>query len=314
MRIGLYLEYDGKKLTASSDELLAMVKDSDYITEVTVFAANADEAELGQLAVDKAVYIENAFFAKDIAGGIMLKADLWDWFMFPMTLNGREIGAYLNSMLNGELVYGVGELKKTDTGIKVTKLTAGGLAREFKVFAEDEKVILGIVPELWNEKTAETGSCEVERIAVSVNGNVELKKEYLASWCEISVSEAKVVVSGGNGMAEKEKFDLLYSLGEHLEAPVGGSRVAEDKGWIQHKAMIGATGSVIAPKLYIACGISGAVQHMVGVMGSERIIAVNKDAMCAMMQNSDLAVVCDCNELLPVLLEELKKYKRTEAI
>ena len=115
-------------------------------------------------------------------------------------------------------------------------------------------------------------------------------------------------------MATEDNFNKLYGLGEILAAPVGGSRVAEDKGWIQHKAMIGATGSAIAPKLYIACGISGAVQHLVGVQGAELTISVNTDAMCGMMQNADLAVVCDCNELIPVLVEELKKYKRTEAM
>ena len=314
MRIGLYLEFDGNKLTASSNELLAMVKDLAYVTEVTAFVANSVDADLSELAADKVIYVEDAIFANDIAKAIVEKGDLWDWFMFPMTLNGREIGAYLNAMVACELVYGVSGLKKVDAGIKVTKLMASGLTQEFKVFAEEEAVVLGIVPGLWNEKTVEKGNSQVENISVMVDENATLEKEYLAPWTEIAVNEAKLVVAGGNGMDTEDNFNRLYQLGELLEAPVGGSRVAEDKGWIQHKSMIGATGSTIAPKLYIACGISGAVQHMVGVQGSEKIIAVNKDAMCAMMQNSDLAVVCDCNELLPILVEELKKYKRTEAI
>ena len=314
MRIGIYLEYDGKNLTASSNEMLAMVNELEYVTEVIAFVANAPQAELDQLAVDKVIYGENAVFATDLAGLINENNDAWDWFIFPMTLNGREIGAYLKMLSGGELVYGVSGIKAVDDGIKVTKLMAGGLTQEYKIFADDSQVILGIVPGVWNEKTAQSGEADVEKIAVECSENAQLQREYLAPWTEIAVNEAKIVVAGGNGMDTEENFQKLYGLGEILEAPVGGSRVAEDKGWIQHRSMIGATGSTIAPKLYIACGISGAVQHLVGVQGAELTISVNKDAMCGMMQSSDLAVVCDCNQLLPILIEKLKKYKRTEAI
>ncbi|MGI5825431.1 MAG: electron transfer flavoprotein subunit alpha/FixB family protein, partial [Bacillota bacterium] len=199
-------------------------------------------------------------------------------------------------------------------GIKVTRLTAGGLTQEYKVFSSASKLILGIVPGVWNDFSAATGNAEIEKLEAAVSEKAKLQKEYLAPWTEIAVNEAKIVVAGGSGMDTLDNFNRLYEVGELLEAPVGGSRVAEDKGWIEHKSMIGATGFAIAPKLYIACGISGAVQHLVGVQGAEKTIAVNIDAMCGMMQNADLAVVGDCNEILPILAEKLKKYKRTEAI
>lgn len=313
MRIGIYLEYDGNKLTASSNEMLVMATAFAGSENITAFVAAAD-AELEKLPVAKVYCVENAVFGGDLAKPIVEKATEWDWFMLPMTLNGREVGAYLKMLTDSELIYGVSGLKIADENIKVTKLTAGGLTQEHKDFAASDQVILGIVPGLWNEATSQDGNAVVEKIQVEICNKAKLQKEYLAPWTEIAVNEAKIVVAGGNGMATEDNFNLLYGIGELLEAPVGGSRVAEDKGWIEHKSMIGATGSTIAPKLYIACGISGAVQHLVGVQGSEKTISVNTDAMCGMMQNSDLAVAGDCQEILPILIEKLKKYKRTEAI
>lgn len=314
MKIGMYLEYDGNKLTASSAEMLAMAQGLADVENITAFVVDSPLADFAGLAVGKVIAVDNAAFGDDIAGVVCECRDCWDWFLFPMTLNGRELGAYLKMLTGCELVFGVSGINKSAENIEVTKLVAGGLTQEHKGFALDSKVALGIVPGVWSEKTAPAGNAAVEHRETATADNVKLQKEYLAPWTEIAVNEAKLVVAGGSGMATAENFDRLYGLGEILSAPVGGSRVAEDKGWIQHKAMIGATGSTIAPKLYIACGISGAVQHLVGVQGAELTISVNTDAMCGMMQNADLAVVCDCNELIPILVEELKKYKRTEAI
>lgn len=314
MKIGIYLEYDGKKLTASSGELLAVAQGLTAAENIVAFVNAAPQAELNTLAAGRVIAVENAVFGSDMAAVVCEQKDSWDWFLFPMTLNGRELGAYLKMLVGCELVFGVSDIKVQENSAEITKLVAGGLTQEHKTCSDADKIALGIVPGVWSDRAAPVGNAVVERLRIEAADNAELQKEYLAPWTEIAVSEAKVVVAGGSGMATAENFNKLYGLGESLAAPVGGSRVAEDKGWIQHKAMIGATGSTIAPKLYIACGISGAVQHLVGVQGAELTISVNTDAMCGMMQNADLAVVCDCNELIPKLVEELKKYKRTEAI
>ena len=314
MKIGIYLEYDGNKLTASSAEMLAMAQGLAAVESITAFVGNVPQADLTTLAASKVIAVDNAVFGDDMAAVVNELQDCWDWFLFPMTLNGRELGAYLKMLTDCELVFGVSGIKSRDNSIEVTKLVAGGLTQEHKEFSADDRVVLGIVSGVWSEKAAPAGNASVEHQEAAAADNAKLKKEYLAPWTEIAVNEAKVVVAGGSGMATEDNFNKLYGLGEILSAPVGGSRVAEDKGWIQHKAMIGATGSAIAPKLYIACGISGAVQHLVGVQGAELTISVNTDAMCGMMQNADLAVVCDCNELIPILTEKLKNYKRTEAI
>lgn len=314
MRIGVYLEYDGNKLTASSNEMLVTAINLVQSENLVAFVAANTDIDLQTLPVKKVYAVENAEFGYEIANVANSKVSEWDWFLVPMTLNGRDVAAYLKLLTNGEVVYGVSGLKEINDQIKVTKLTAGGLTQEYKHITKDRRVILGIVSGVWSEDAASSGNAEQEQIMLTTEKQAKLEREYLAPWTEIAVNEAKIVVAGGNGMETAENFQRLYEIGELLEAPVGGSRVAEDKGWIQHKSMIGATGSVIAPKLYITCGISGAVQHLVGVQGSEKIISINSDGMCAMMQNSDLAVVGDCNEILPLLIEKLKKYKRTEAI
>ena len=123
----------------------------------------------------------------------------------------------------------------------------------------------------------------------------------------ISLADATVVVGGGRGVGSKEGFSVLENLAELLDAAVGGSRVATNLGWRPHSAQIGQTGTRIAPDLYIAFGISGAIQHWVGCMGAKNILAINTDAEAAMVVKSDYAVIGDLHEIIPAICEELKK-------
>ena len=199
MKIGIYLEYDGKKLTASSGEMLAVALGLTTAENITAFVSNCPQAKPSVLAVGKAVAVENAAFGSDLAAVANERSDTWDWFLFPMTLNGRELGAYLKMLTGGELVFGVSGIQKQDDRVEVTKLVAGGLTQEHKVFAADDRVILGIVPGVWSEKSAPAGNAAVEKQTVGAADNAELQREYLAPWTEIAVNEAKIVVAGGSG-------------------------------------------------------------------------------------------------------------------
>lgn len=314
MKLAVYLEYDGENLTASSNELLMMVKELPAASEIIAFVAGTSAKVCARLPVKKVYLREKATFGSDLAKWIQQKEAEWEWLFFPMTLNGREIAAYLSILTTSTLIYGVSGLELRRQEVTITRLIADAKSNEQATFPCSRRLLLGVAPNIWSEKKAPHGSADCEIVSEAAVDNAELRREYLASWTEIAVDEAKVVIAGGNGMGTEDNFQRLYQIGEILEAPVGGSRVAEDKGWIGHESMIGATGAAISPKLYLAWGISGAVQHWVGVRSSEKIIAVNRDAMCAMMQNADLAVVGDCNEILAILTEKLKNYQRTEAI
>lgn len=121
----------------------------------------------------------------------------------------------------------------------------------------------------------------------------------------VPLGEARVVVGGGRGVGSGEDFDQLEALAEHLGGTVGASRAAVNEGWRPHDDQIGLTGAKISPELYIAAGISGAVQHWVGAKGSKNILAINTDSEAAIIQKSDWAIIGDLHEVVPAILDEL---------
>ena len=126
---------------------------------------------------------------------------------------------------------------------------------------------------------------------------------------KVSLAEAKVVVSGGRGVGSKEGFAIIEELAGLLGGAVGCSRVVTSAGWRPHSDQVGQTGTKIAPDLYIACGISGATQHMAGCKGAKRILAINADAEAPIMQNSDYAVIGDLKEIVPAVSAEIRKTR-----
>jgi electron transfer flavoprotein alpha subunit len=125
----------------------------------------------------------------------------------------------------------------------------------------------------------------------------------------ISLAEAKVVVSGGRGVGSSEGFRILEELAEQLEAAVGCSRVVTSAGWRPHTDQVGQTGTKVSPDLYIACGISGATQHIAGCKGAKKILAINSDAEAPILSNADYAVIGDLTEIVPAITAELRKAR-----
>ena len=123
----------------------------------------------------------------------------------------------------------------------------------------------------------------------------------------ISLTDARVVVGGGRGVGSAEGFELLEELAAILGGAVGGSRVVTNLGWRAHADQVGQTGARIAPDLYIACGISGAIQHIVGCKGAKKILAINKDPHAPMLARSDYAVVGDLHEVVAAVIAELRR-------
>ena len=128
----------------------------------------------------------------------------------------------------------------------------------------------------------------------------------------VDISEANIIVSGGRGVGCKENFALLQELADALGGVVAGSRAAVEKGWVENAYQVGQTGKTVKPTIYIACGISGAIQHVAGMQDSELIIAINKDETAPIMQVADYGIVGDVKKVIPELIAQAKEMKAAE--
>jgi electron transfer flavoprotein alpha subunit len=140
------------------------------------------------------------------------------------------------------------------------------------------------------------------------DSKTKLKESVKSAKKVINLEEAEIIVSGGRGLDNKENFHkLIPALADALNAEVGASRAAVDSGWIEKPHQVGQTGKTVRPKVYIACGISGAIQHRAGMQQSDLIIAINKNHSAEIFKVADYGFVADVNEFIPALIEELQK-------
>ncbi|QWR78487.1 FAD-binding protein [Candidatus Magnetomonas plexicatena] len=158
--------------------------------------------------------------------------------------------------------------------------------------------------------TCHTGT--IVNIDIPANGKcrtkvLETAKD--ADFCSINIQEAEVIVSGGRGLGNPKGFEMLKELAELVNGTLGASRAAVDEGWIPYNHQVGQTGKTVCPKIYIACGISGAVQHMVGMQSSDIIIAINKNAEAPIFNIANYGIVGDLYEIVPMLIKRIKEER-----
>ena len=223
----------------------------------------------------------------------------------PGTAEGKRIAPLLSSALSSGCITDV--TKITADGIYTAPSYNGNILNDMK-FSDALPHIATIRSGSFSKELDESRSAEIIKEDVAADEIsakvVDVVKEISEN---VNLEDAQIIVSGGRGMGSKENFALVEELAEVLGATVGATRPAIEDGWVSKAHQVGQSGKIVSPKLYIACGISGATQHVSGMIGSEYIVAVNKDEDASIFDIADTGIVGDVNQILPLMIEELKK-------
>ena len=229
------------------------------------------------------------------------------------TNNGRDLGPRVSCRLKTGLTADCTALDIDDeTGnVAWTRPAFGGNLMATIICPNHRPQIGTVRPGVFKKGEAGAASAEIVKEDLHVSADqirtqvIELIKEMGGE--NVDLEGAEIIVSGGRGVGGPEGFDTIKALADVLGATVGASRAAVDAGWIAHAHQVGQTGKTVGPKLYIACGISGAIQHLAGMSGSDCIVAINKDPDAPIFDVADYGVVGNLFEVLPVLVDEIKK-------
>ncbi len=226
------------------------------------------------------------------------------------TDRGNELLAYLAARLQLGLATNCTEVHPGDD-FTVTRLRWGGsLLEEARLLSEPKLLTVALHVNAPEPQPAE--SFQIEQFVAQLEERdfiIQMSKMEESAHEGVSLAEAKVVVGGGRGVGNAEGFKSLEELAQLLGGAVGGSRVATNNGWRPHADQIGQTGAQIAPELYIACGISGAIQHVVGCKGAKNILVINKDPEAPFFARADYGVVGDLREVIPALVEAIRRER-----
>ncbi len=283
-----------------------------------VLGAADDLSALSRYGLDKIIHLNNAKYnsyndrAASAAITEIAQEQGADVLVFSLTSYGGAIAPEVAVSMNAGIVNGAVEVPDTSDGFRVKKSVFSGKAFAHIGIKSAHKV-LGILPGSYvaQEKITDP-DIEVRETTVSDEYfDVQtLSRDQISG--TVPLSEAELVVSGGRGMKGPENWPILEELAGELGASMACSRPVADSGWRPHHEHVGQTGGTIRPKLYIAVGISGAIQHLAGVNNSKTIVVINSDPEAPFFQVADYGVVGDAMEVVPRLSEAVKKYNASK--
>lgn len=233
--------------------------------------------------------------------------------LFASSYTGRDLVANLSARLDCGAISDVGDFLLKNGSVEATIPALGGSYQNTSSLSGYGTKLLLVRPKSFEPKmNGQVLSIEEVPVA-SADGlrRIRIKDRVTVKREGPQLEGAKTIVSGGRGLKGEENFAILKELAELLGGAVGATRAAVDAGWVPYAMQVGQTGKTVKPDLYIACGISGAVQHLSGMKTSKTIISINKDADAPIFQYSDFGVVGDVFKVIPQLVEELKKRRGT---
>jgi electron transfer flavoprotein alpha subunit len=256
------------------------------------------------LHVEAAAYAQPV--AEELAALLLSVADAYDHLVAASTTTGKNVMPRLAALLDSAQVSDIVAVVGPDTFQRY--VYAGNALATVK--SSDAKRVLTVRPTAFAAAPAEGGSAEVVTVAaVEPSGLVAFLGREVSRSDRPDLGSAKIVVSGGRGLGSAASFQLVEALADALGAAVGASRAAVDAGYAANDRQVGQTGKIVAPELYVAVGISGAIQHLAGMKDSKVIVAINKDEEAPIFQVADYGLVGDLFQLVPQLTDALKRAK-----
>ena len=255
---------------------------------------------LEEYHIERYVEVLSQFFKAERPEAILLSA----------TLTGRDIATRLAARLKTGLISDCVSLSlNPEARLSATKLTYGGKVSSTFICPDSMPQMATLKPGIASagkpdanrkaEVSIITAEVSLKEPAINIKGIVKADPE------NISLDEAEIIVAGGRGVANQENLKLLEDMAKRLGGVVAASLGAIDEGWLPHKKLIGQTGTTAAPKLYIACGISGSIYHVLGMRDSEFVIAINKDPNAPIFKVADMSIIGDTAEVLSAIIDRL---------
>ena len=311
--VGLELIGAGRRLADELGQKLAGVIIGSGVEGIAkeVFAAGADQVYLAE-GPELAQYSTDGYSAVFVD---MIKTYKPSVILLGATNDGRDLGPRVACRVGTGLTADCTDLSiEQETGLVVWTRPAFGGNIMANILCPEHRPQMGTVrPSVFKRPVpdySKTGEIiRVKSAAKAEDIRTKLLEVIAMSTGTCNLEEAEIIVSGGRGMGKPENFALVEELAKVLGASVGASRAAVDAGWKPHMHQVGQTGKTVGPKIYIACGISGAIQHLAGMSSSDIIIAINKDPDAPIFHMADYGVVGDVAEVLPLLTEEFRKVK-----
>lgn len=318
MTVLLIAEHDQSELTAGTLATLTAAQQLSSDVHLVLFGDN-----LGKIAENASSYegLKKVLVVQDkscsylvaevITPTLVKLAQDYDFILAPASTFGKNLLPRLAALLDVAQISDVIEIKNQDTFKR--PIYAGNVIATLK--SKDEKKLLTIRPTAFEKARSSASKVSIENYPfTSPSGPVATFVKMEESRSERpELTTASIVVAGGRGFQNKENFALLEDLAETLGAAIGASRAAVDAGFVPNDYQVGQTGKVVAPDLYIAIGISGAIQHLAGMKDSKIIVAINKDPEAPIFQVADYGLVGDLFVLLPELTTKIKEILRNKS-
>jgi electron transfer flavoprotein alpha subunit len=300
--------------TSATLELLTKARSLSSNVVAIIGGDGASAGVLGEYGATKVYAINHGSTLPGVAIASALKAvidggETPDLIMFPQNYEGRDVMARLSVKIDKTVITNNVDISDSGDGVTVVTPIFGGNTLVSTTFTGAGPYLAAFRPKSFAAESAGGAAAAVTAVAVpdlGATGAANVTAVHVEETSGPKLDEADIVVSGGRGLGESPSYALIEELAQLLKGAPGASRAIVDAGWVPYSYQVGQTGKVVKPTIYIAAGISGATQHMVGMKGSKNIIAINKDKEAPIFGVADLGIVGDVHKVLPQIIAALK--------